>query len=294
MVKKADPIVSRLAPTPSGYLHIGNVFSFVLTWLLVRQNGGRLHLRIDDLDKERVRKEYLENIFETLDWLGLSYDSGPTGVEDFVKNHSQYLRMDMYRDAFDELKVKADLFSCTCSRRQLAGKPYTGTCYANVRIGKDKNIRIRTRDVRERDDSLLSDQKIALNDALKDFIVWRKNDVPSYQLASLVDDMYYNTNYVVRGTGLLASTAAQLLLAEKISAGTFLQATFIHHPLLTIRNEKISKSQDHPSVFEEFRTPRDVFIYIGRILGLSEDESESLDLLRANFNFEKFKHQVNA
>ena len=83
------PVVSRLAPTPSGYLHLGNAVNFVLTWLLTRQAGGVLHLRIDDLDRARLRPAYLENIFRVIDWLGLDYDHGPTGPDDFLRHHSQ-------------------------------------------------------------------------------------------------------------------------------------------------------------------------------------------------------------
>ncbi|QKG53163.1 glutamate--tRNA ligase family protein [Hymenobacter sp. BRD67] len=72
-------VVGRLAPTPSGYLHLGNAVNFVLTWLLVRRAGGTLHLRIDDLDRARLRRAYLDNIFKTIEWLGLDYDHGPSG-----------------------------------------------------------------------------------------------------------------------------------------------------------------------------------------------------------------------
>ena len=75
--------ISRFAPTPSGFLHIGNALNFILTWLLVRRRGGRLHLRIDDMDGIRVRPEVVEDIFYSLDWLGLDWDTGPSGPEDF-------------------------------------------------------------------------------------------------------------------------------------------------------------------------------------------------------------------
>ncbi|NJL14359.1 MAG: hypothetical protein HC913_16005 [Microscillaceae bacterium] len=76
---------TRFAPTPSGFLHEGNAFSFVLTWLAARHFGGKIHLRIDDLDQTRCRPEYVEDIFRSLDWLGLDWDSGPQGVDDFLK-----------------------------------------------------------------------------------------------------------------------------------------------------------------------------------------------------------------
>src|SRR6476661_4404331 len=93
---KASRVVSRLAPTPSGYLHLGNAVNFVLTWLLTRQVGGTLHLRIDDLDRARLRPAYLDNIFRVIDWLGLNYDYGPTGPDDFLRLHAQLLHLPEY------------------------------------------------------------------------------------------------------------------------------------------------------------------------------------------------------
>ena len=79
---------SRIAPTPSGFLHLGNALNFIFTWLVVRKNQGKLHLRIDDIDALRFRPEYLQDIFYALEWLGLDWDSGPSGPEDFLSHHS--------------------------------------------------------------------------------------------------------------------------------------------------------------------------------------------------------------
>ena len=97
-------IVSRLAPTPSGYLHLGNAFSFILTWLLVRRLGGKLHLRIDDLDAPRLNKDCLEDIFIQLEWLGLDYDTGPQGPGDHLRHFSQSLRLEEYMSALEEIR----------------------------------------------------------------------------------------------------------------------------------------------------------------------------------------------
>ncbi|MGB1694341.1 MAG: glutamate--tRNA ligase family protein, partial [bacterium] len=92
----SQSIVSRLAPTPSGYLHLGNAFSFILTWLLVRRLGGKLHLRIDDLDAPRLNQDCLEDIFIQLEWLGLDYDTGPQGPDDHLRRFSQSLKLEEY------------------------------------------------------------------------------------------------------------------------------------------------------------------------------------------------------
>ncbi len=83
----SEKLISRIAPTPSGYLHVGNGVNFVLTYLLVRKNKGHLHLRIDDYDTPRVRNEYIDNIFASLDWLGIKWDSGAKSPSDYRQNY---------------------------------------------------------------------------------------------------------------------------------------------------------------------------------------------------------------
>jgi len=124
---------SRLAPTPSGYLHLGNACNFLLTWLWIRHLGGELWLRIDDLDQARVRPEYIEDIFQQLDWLGLDTDQGPRSVGELQKTWTQQLRTERYLSALTTLKNTGALYRCICSRRQwqaLVGEEghYPGTC----------------------------------------------------------------------------------------------------------------------------------------------------------------------
>ncbi|MGL4369957.1 MAG: glutamate--tRNA ligase family protein, partial [Spirochaetota bacterium] len=83
---------TRIAPTPSGYLHLGNIYSFTLTWLAAKMTGASIVLRIDDLDSGRRRTEYIDDIFRVLELAGISCDAGPAGTEDFLKNHSQHTR----------------------------------------------------------------------------------------------------------------------------------------------------------------------------------------------------------
>ena len=120
-----ESIVSRLAPTPSGYLHLGNAFSFILTWLLVRRLGGKLHLRIDDLDAPRLNQDCLEDIFIQLEWLGLDYDNGPQGPDDHLRRFSQSLRLEEYMSALEEIRESGMLYACSCSRKQYLSKSKT-------------------------------------------------------------------------------------------------------------------------------------------------------------------------
>ncbi|RFP65784.1 hypothetical protein D0N36_07595 [Hymenobacter lapidiphilus] len=114
------PVVSRLAPTPSGFLHLGNAVNFTLTWLLTRRAGGTLHLRIDDLDRARFRPAYLDNIFRTLAWLGLDYDHGPSGPDEFERHYSQQHRLAEYEAALQAARAAhpALFYACRCSRTE--------------------------------------------------------------------------------------------------------------------------------------------------------------------------------
>ena len=294
MSESHSSIRSRLAPTPSGFLHIGNVLSFVLTWIFVRQNNGHLHLRIDDLDHERVRPQYVDNIFEILEWLGLSYDSGPSGSDDFYKNHSQSLRMSMYKEGLDALKNSDLLFSCQCTRKDIGSQVYLGTCRHDKALDFQKNTRIEVSDKNVGWlDELRGTMKIDLAKEMGDFVVWRKNGLPSYQLASVIDDIEFGTNCVIRGAGLVQSTAAQIYLSRFLSKNTFAENQFLHHPLITFNDTKMSKSQSHPGILEQFKSPKEVFLYLGGEFGLAPDQSENLDLLREYFSLENYNTKVH-
>ena len=266
---------TRIAPTPSGFLHVGNILSFSLTAGLARHAGASVLLRIDDLDRERFSVDYLEDIFETLRFLGISWDEGPVGVEDFERNWSQMRRMRLYEEALGLLRESGAVFACTCSRSQLAGLQggYPGTCEER-RISLDADgvsWRLRTE---------------GLAGEMRDFVVRKKDGFPAYQLTSLVDDLYFGVDLIVRGEDLRPSTLAQLWLAEVLSAATlrdgasgegvfarnvFRNARFYHHPLLvTAAGEKLSKSAGATSIQylrQQGFTPADVYQLIARLLG---------------------------
>ena len=123
---------TRIAPTPSGFLHLGNVVSFVRTVALGKRMGGKVLLRIDDMDRERVEKEYVQDIFDTLEFLELPWDEGPRNVGEFEREWSQAHRMGLYREALAVLREGRGLFACNCSRAQVLRDSedgvYSGTC----------------------------------------------------------------------------------------------------------------------------------------------------------------------
>jgi glutamyl/glutaminyl-tRNA synthetase len=319
-VKNFEKILkTRLAPTPSGFLHIGNGAAFVATWALARACDGQILLRIDDLDAERMRLDYVDDVFKTLDWLGLDWDEGPFSTEDFNKNWSQHSRIDSYEKALKALIETGDLYACNCSRKdiRLASKNglYPNTCREN-RLNADaessncdKNAawRIVVKDKKHVHfqeigkkgplsiNGIFDDKKafpevfdVDVSAEMGDFIVRQKNGLPSYQLASLVDDGFFDINFIVRGEDLLASTAAQIFLAQKLNQADFLNTHFWHHALATdAQGLKLSKSEGATSLLEFRKNQHSAAIVVqqaAKWLGLAdftgETASELVDFMR--------------
>lgn len=252
-----NQVVSRLAPTPSGYLHTGNVFNLLYNWLLARAHGGKVLLRIDDLDKARRRPQYVADIFETLDWLGLDYDTGPTGPDDLYQNWSQEHRLDLYHNLLSELIEQDMVFACNCTRRQLAEKGFSDH-YPNICLKKELPLnadkvawRVKVLENTQIDfeDRYRGPVSIDLYSQQGSFVVRRKDQIPAYQIASLADDLHFGVNTMARGEDLLESTASQLYLARVLGKQAFLQTQFYHHDLITdASGGKLAKSAGSVSV----------------------------------------------
>ena len=238
--------MTRIAPTPSGYLHPGNAVNFLLTAWLAQQHRGRLLLRIDDMDAPRVRLPYLEDVFRVVQWLDLPIDGGPSDVADFSRNSSMGLRMPEFRRAIESVRrAGARLYACRCSRRDLAGLA-TGGCPGGCRTAElpwlpgTTALRIAVEPPCTFD---IGGRVVDLSLAMGDFVLWRRDDLPAYQLASVVADRDLGVNAVVRGVDLLASTAAQLYLAPLLGARAFAAADLRHHELVVGSDgSKLSKS----------------------------------------------------
>ncbi|MDA8417671.1 MAG: glutamate--tRNA ligase family protein [Desulfobacteraceae bacterium] len=278
---------SRLAPTPSGYLHAGNAFNFLFTWLMTRTAGGRLRLRIDDADNERTRPEFVADIFAQLDWLKLSWDEGPSGPDDFFARHSQILRRDRYQELLARLAKAGDIFSCACSRRQFreqaGSRLHPGSCRERQSLVPGQPIRVR---VPENTEVEVNGQTVALGRLMGDFVIWRRQGLPAYQLASLADDLDYRINLIVRGQDLIGSTAAQLFLASRLGETDFARATFVHHPLLASpEGGKLSKSHQSLSLRhlrEAGVQPTEIYRLAAQQLGIAPQAITDLsDLLTA-------------
>jgi glutamyl-tRNA synthetase len=212
--------VGRLAPSPTGYLHLGHAWTFWQAAERARICGGRLLLRIDDLDRERSRPEFIAACEEDLRWLGLRWDAA-------VVRQSE--RVGLYRDALERLIGAGLAYPCVCSRRELAvaalaphdedDEPvYSGRCrsVSATDFREGVNYRLRTPDG-ERvvvADGNLGPQAYECGGDFGDFLLWRKDGVPSYQLATVVDDAAMGVTEVVRGRDLLKSAARQMLVVR--------------------------------------------------------------------------------
>src|SRR5579863_8142302 len=123
---------TRIAPTPSGFLHLGNALSFAITAAIAERTNAKILLRIDDLDRERVRKEYVQDIFDTLNFLEIPWHEGPRNFSEYETEYSQIHRLKWYQTALEQLKNSGQVFACNCSRAQIrANNPdeiYPGTC----------------------------------------------------------------------------------------------------------------------------------------------------------------------
>ena len=250
-------------------------------------------LRIDDLDRERVRPEYVENIFRTLEWLGLDWDLGPATVEEFESQFSQRHRTDLYQLALRQLKERGDVFACSCSRKQLkelgAELVYHGVCLS-------KGLDLEGPDLAWRMDTSAADpvkMKLFKGEVIEEtlppsqdyFIVKRRDGLPAYHLASVADDVYFGVNTIVRGQDLFEGSVAQLWLAKKLGKRAFTESQFFHHHLILNDGEKLSKSQQSPSVLDEFYPDKGrLFRKLGSWMGLAPGQCESLDDMLKHFS----------
>lgn len=239
--------ITRLAPSPTGALHLGNARTFLINWLLARQNGWRVLLRIEDLDGPRVKQNADAELIDDLRWLGIDWDEGPM---------YQSTRAEAYTAACDRLLKQNDAYACVCTRKEIslaASAPhaedgaavYPGTCHgrfssldaARAFLGNDKTrepaIRLR---VPEGPigftDTFAGDQH--WNDPanqLGDFVIRKNDGLAAYQLAVVVDDAEAGVTDVVRGDDLIDSTPRQIMLYRALGLADRIPR-YTHLPLV--------------------------------------------------------------
>lgn len=278
----------RLAPSPTGALHLGNARSFLVAWLSVRSRGGSLVLRIEDLDGPRVKPESARSVLDDLTWLGLDWDEGPNACGPFAP-YVQTERIERYEVALASLRERGLVYPCICTRRDIEsaqsaphledeGTRYPGTC--RDRFGSFEEARRvggRTPAWRFR----VPEQPIAALDALHgycehdvqsgvgDFVVHRER--AAYQLAVVVDDSAMQIDEVVRGDDLLTSMHRQLWLHRALG---MVPPTYRHLPLIVGPDgRRLAKRHGDTRVgaFREAGVPADVIVgYLASTFGWAE------------------------
>lgn len=253
-----DLIRGRYAPSPTGRLHLGNLRTALLAWLLARCASGKFILRVEDLDLPRVRVGATAHMLADLRWLGLDWDEGPDIGGPYAP-YTQSERQNIYERYLQHLQDAGRVYPCYCSRAEIAraasaphsddGPRYPGTCRHLSRArrrqyeieGRQPAIRLRVDDERvvEFTDLVVGPVSQQVQQAVGDFILRRADGIFAYQFAVVVDDGLMRINQVVRGSDLLSSTARQILLFEALA---FPVPTFAHVPLwLDTTGQRFSK-----------------------------------------------------
>lgn len=231
-------VVGRFAPSPSGRMHLGNLWSCLLAWLSARSEGGSMVLRLEDLDPDRCKREYCDQVMRDLEWLGLDWDNQPV---------YQSERTELYAQAFAQLEQQGLVYPCYCNRaeRLAASAPhrsdgvviYGGRCRRLSREQREELEKTRRPAWRLR----VPDETYSFRDLLQgeyrenlerdcgDFILRRSDGVYAYQLAVVVDDALMGVNQVVRGQDLLDSTPRQNYIQNLLG---YPQPQYGHVPLL--------------------------------------------------------------
>lgn len=239
-------LIGRLAPSPTGAQHVGNARTYLLAWLSIRSRGGRVILRIEDIDSPRVKAGAAQQAIDDLRWLGLDWDEGPD-VGGPNAPYVQTERIGSYREALARLQRDERVYPCTCTRTDIEsaasaphieheGPIYPGTCARRsvsdaAKLGDQSFAwRFRTSDQAFRfDDRVAGSQEANVRQALGDFVIGKMDGSPAYQLAVVCDDHAMGVTEVLRGDDLLPSAFRQL---ELYNAFGWTPPTFAHVPLV--------------------------------------------------------------
>lgn len=229
--------ITRIAPSPTGALHLGNVRTFFINWALARKHGWDIVLRIEDLDTPRVKPGVIDQTIETLAWIGLDWDSGPIIQSNDLPNHHA---------AMVQLASSRRVYPCSLSRTQIqlaSNAPNEGdheirfdpalrpSEIPHAFTDKQTNWRfVVTDDPIHFEDRFLGSQSFCPAHTVGDFVVWTQRRCPSYQLAVVVDDHHQSITQIIRGNDLLDSTARQIQLWDALDFGPLPHYT--HLPLV--------------------------------------------------------------
>lgn len=302
--------VGRFAPSPTGRMHLGNIMTAVLSWLSVKSRGGRWILRIEDLDPQRSKIEYMQRIEDDLLWLGLDWDEGGLDERGLNGPYIQSRRYGYYAEALRHLQATGQTYACTCTRADILAtqaphqsdgrRVYGGRCLpvhlggalseseAEARKSVPHAVRFH---VPQGDitftDRLYGQQRTDLSRECGDFILCRADGAWSYQLAVVVDDAMMGVTEVVRGNDLLLSAAQQIYLYRLLG---YRVPEFAHVPLVCNKDGRRLSKRDASLSMESLRrdyTPKRLLGLVASLAGLCDDASPvTLTQLTETFNWQ--------
>ena len=260
---ESRPYRGRIAPSPSGRLHLGHAATFLTAAARAAIATGTIIYRDDDLDLDRCKPEFAQAALDDLHWLGITWQEGPD-IGGPNAPYAQSARIGLYKEAFETLRLKGLVYPCSCTRSEVARalsaphsldeEPvYPGTCRPAARTifktpcsGVNWRFRIPVREPLTFNDLAQGKQSAVAGEDFGDFLIWRKDNFPSYQLASAVDDALMGITEIVRGRDLITSTFRQLLVWRALEHP---EPAFYHCPLLTdASGKRLAKRDDALSI----------------------------------------------
>ncbi len=288
-------IVTRFAPSPTGYLHIGNIRTALYSWLYARKNNGKFILRIEDTDLNRYKKKYVDYIFYILEWLGLYWDETP---------YYQSERLDLYKSIINEMLNKDLAYKCYCSVDRLnklrelciksKRKPFYDGCCRDKFLNYKNNLPYVVRFKNSKFGYIVFKDlvfgKINISNLnLDDIIIQRSNGLPTYNFCVIVDDYYMNVSHVIRGEDHLSNTPKQINILNSLN---YLIPIYVHLPIiLDINGKKLSKRNSDSNILNYINKgflPESILNYLLR-LGWSYKNYEIIHIHEMKYLFDLYK-----
>jgi len=302
----SDPVRVRIAPSPTGFAHLGTASTALYNVLFARQRGGTFTLRIDDTDMERNRPEYEQLIYESLRWLGLDWDEGPDKGGPY-EPYRQSERLDTYREEAARLIKEGWAYRCYCTTEELEAErkqaqlekrayKYSRRCLNNPPEGRTVfavRFKVPGGDIKFRD--MVRGEMHFDGDLIGDFIIIKSDTYPTYQFASPVDDALMKMTHVIRGEEHLSNTPYQLMLIDAL--GYERPEAYAHMPLILAQDGSKLSKRKHPesnlALFREQGYMPEALINYLALLGWNpgtEQEIFTIEQLVGAFTFERVQH----
>lgn len=301
--KVEKKVVGRFAPSPTGRMHAGNIYAALVAWLVAKSQGGEIVLRIEDLDRERSKPQFIDAVQRDFEMLGLTWDKGP---------FFQHDRDEAYEAAYRTLADKGLVYPCYCTRADLhaASAPhrgeklvYPGTCrHLSAAERKAKEASGRKPAAR----LMVAGEVVSFTDVVQgfyeqnlandcgDFLIRRSDQAFAYQLAVVVDDAAQEVTSVVRGVDLLCSTPQQIYLQELLGLA---HPEYAHVPLLVAEENRRLSKRDHDAsldaLLERFKTPEAILGHIAGLVGIAPSrEPASAEELLSCFSLDALHGRI--